>query len=44
MGITMMKWCDFVTYTFQGMVIECISFDPDFFASMLLKLVLYALS
>ena len=38
MGITGAKWCDFVTYTFKGMVIERIYFDPEFFASMLLKL------
>lgn len=38
MGITGAKWCDFITYTFKGMVIERILFDADFFASMLLKL------
>ena len=38
MGITGAKWCDFVTYAFKGMVIERIYFDPEFFASMLLKL------
>ena len=38
MGITGAKWCDFVTYTFQGMVIERIYFDAEFFAAMLLKL------
>ena len=38
MGITGAKWCDFVTYTFKGMVIQRIYFDADFFASMLLKL------
>ena len=38
MGITRAKWCDFVTYTFQGMVIEHIYFDAEFFAAMLLKL------
>ena len=38
MGITGAKWCDFVTYTFKGMVIERIYFDSEFFASMLLKL------
>ena len=38
MGITGAKWCDFVTYTFQGMIIERIYFDPNFFATMLLKL------
>lgn len=38
MGITGAKWCDFVTYTFQGMIIERIYFDPDFFTTILLKL------
>ena len=38
MGIRGAKWCDFVTYTFKGMVIERIYFDPEFFASVLLKL------
>ena len=37
MGITGAKWCDFVTNTFHGMIIEHIYFDPDFFAIMLLK-------
>ena len=32
MGMTGAKWCDFVTYTFQGMIIERIYIDPDFFA------------
>ena len=30
MGITGAKWCDFVTYTFKGMVIERIYFDANF--------------
>ena len=38
MGITGAKWCDFVTYTFRGMVIERIYFDANFFNSMILKL------
>ena len=38
MGITGVKWCDFVTYTFQGMVIERIYLDVEFFAAKLLKL------
>lgn len=38
MGISGAKWCDFVTYTFKGMVIERIYFDSDFFTAMLLKL------
>ena len=33
MGITGPKWCDFITYTFKGMVI-----DGNFFTDMLLKL------
>ena len=31
MGITGAKWCDFVTYKFQGMIIGRIYFDPDLF-------------
>lgn len=38
MGISGAKWCDFVTYTFKGMVIERIYFDLTFFNEMLLKL------
>ena len=38
MGISGAKWCDLITYTFKGMVIERIYFDTDFFADMLLKL------
>ena len=38
LGITGSKWCDFITYTFKGMVIERIIFDVDTFISMLLRL------
>lgn len=38
LGIAGSKWCDFITYTFKGMVIERIIFDVDTFISMLLRL------
>jgi hypothetical protein len=38
LGITGSNWCDFITYTFKGMVIERIVFNVDIFISMLLKL------
>ena len=38
LGITGSKWCDFITYTFKGIVIERIAFDVDTFMHMLLRL------
>jgi len=38
MGITEARWCDFVTYTFQGMVIKRIYYNADFVTTMLVKL------
>ena len=38
MGIPGAKWCDFVTYTFKGMVIERIYFDLNFFTENVVKI------
>lgn len=38
LGITGRKWCDFVVWTPQGVSIERIRFDDDFWKSMVPKL------
>lgn len=38
LGITGRKWCDFVVWTPQGVSIERIRLDDDFWKSMVLKL------
>lgn len=38
MAITSRKWCDFVIFTNKGLSVERISFDPDYWKCLLLKL------
>lgn len=39
MAIASRKWCDFVIFTTKGLSVERIAFDPDYWRTLLLKLV-----
>ena len=38
MGLSGTTFCDFVVYTFTGMLIVRVKFDEDFFVELILKL------
>ena len=35
MGLTGAPWCDFIEYTFKGMVIDRVQFDKDYFKELI---------
>jgi hypothetical protein len=41
MAITGRNWCDFVVYTEEGIFVESINFDPEFWEDLLKKLILF---
>ena len=37
LGLTQLKWCDFVVYMFRGLIVIRIPFDEDHFVKILTK-------
>ena len=38
MGLAGVKFCDFIVYTFKGMIISRTAFDEEYFEKLVLKL------